>query len=82
MVLVDLYSGPNYIFETITGHSEGTSRALVVLYLALALLQKRHVPTRHTHVIRVPCVLEYTMANASAKRIGSYSYSQSYIDKF
>ena len=37
MVLVDLYSGPNYIFETITGHSEGTSRALaLVLYLALA----------------------------------------------
>ena len=35
MVLVDLYSGPNYIFETITGHSEGTSRALaLVLYPA------------------------------------------------
>ena len=24
MVLVDLYSGPNYIFETITGHFEGS----------------------------------------------------------
>jgi hypothetical protein len=27
MVLVDLYSGPNYVFETITGHPEGSHRS-------------------------------------------------------
>ena len=27
MVLVDLYSGPNYIFEAITGHSDALTRA-------------------------------------------------------